>query len=379
MFELRVLGGVGEKGRVSFEVTLDGKRTILDYGVKRKIIGDPGEVYPHAPSGPVDVLFLSHFHLDHVGAVPLLDFEKLICSEPTFELLKVHIESWMKIANNLLMDEEKYEKFMGSKLSAEKSMNGSSMETGMSGHTVGSLWALLKNCSLLYTGDIALDSPLYRFDPLPEAKFLIVDAAYGTRKIPKRDELLNIVAAKDKRIILPLPGVGRSQEILMKLIENDLIPVFVDKKILDGFDFFLKDCREWTRWDLPELNFEIPENLPPGIYLTTDGMITSGTSLKLFNMLRGDKNTLFVMTGHQEEGTIGWKLLREGEVAIQQIWKIHPDTEDLLEILSMVKPDVVIPFHSDRKDLDELKSFFERNGVRVLTPEFGESVYMEEC
>jgi len=58
MLRLRVLGGIGEKGRVGFELLIDEKKIVLDYGVKRKLMGDADEIYPLKPSGMLDFLFL---------------------------------------------------------------------------------------------------------------------------------------------------------------------------------------------------------------------------------------------------------------------------------------------------------------------------------
>ncbi len=378
MFKLRVLGGVGEKGRVGFEVLIDGKKMVLDYGVKRKIMGGVDEVYPLKASGELDFLFLSHSHLDHVGAVPLLDFSYIVCSKPTFELLKPQIKTWMKISGKSLLNSERYESFLDRPLVFKERSDDMRVILGKSGHTVGSQWIFLKECSFLYTGDIAIDSSLYTFDALPRANFLLVDTAYGIRKLKRREELLNLVDVKDKRIVLPLPRMGRSQEILMELLKNRITPVFVDEKIIQGFEF-LRKYEDWlkVKIDLPDLNTNLPDNLPYGIYLATDGMMTSGSSVELYRKLKDDGDTLFIITGYVEEGTLGWKLLRQDDRAISFTWKIHPDVEDLSKIIKMVEPEFVLPFHSDWEDLEELRGFSERNGFNILIPKRGEFINME--
>ncbi len=377
MLRLRVLGGIGEKGRVGFELLIDKKKIVLDYGVKRKLMGDADEIYPLKPSGMLDFLFLSHSHLDHVGAVPLLDFSCIVCSKPTFELLKPQIRNWMKISGKFLLNEGRYKSFLERSLVFRERPDDVKVNLGKSGHTVGSQWIFLRDISFLYTGDVAIDSPLYTFDALPKARFLLVDTAYGIKKLEKREELLNIVDAKNKRVILPLPRIGRSQEILMELLKNEIIPVFVDEKILKGFEF-LRRYRGWlkTDFDPPDVSTNLPEKMPYGIYLTTDGMMTSGSSVEIYKKLKDDEDTLFIMTGYTEEGTLGRRLLEEGR-AISFTWKIHPDAEDLLKIVETVEPDVIIPFHSDRGDLEKLKEFFRKNGFEVLIPEQGEYIDME--
>ena len=377
MLKFRILGGMGEKGRVGFELLTSKGRIVLDYGVKRKLSGRVDDVYPLPPLGFVDFLFLSHSHLDHVGAVPLLDFSCIVCSEPTFELLKHQLRSWMKVAGDLLLKRKDYETFLESAIVFRRYPERMSVKIGRSGHTLGSQWFFFEEASFLYTGDIVLDSPLYHLDPLPRAEILLVDTAYGVEKLKGREELLNILSSRSRRYILPLPAIGRSQEILVELLRERVTPVFVDERILKGFEY-LKRYRGWTdvNIDLAQLNTKLQENIPYGVYLTTDGMMTSGTSVTLYEMLKDDEETIFVITGHVEEGTLGWKLLKEGR-AISFTWKVHPDVEDLLRIIDTVKPNIVIPFHSEKKDLEKLKAFFEREGFRTLIPERGELIDME--
>ncbi|PLV59765.1 MBL fold metallo-hydrolase [Thermotoga sp. KOL6] len=377
MLKFRVLGGVGEKGRVGFEILIDKKRIVFDYGVKRKFGSNVDEVYPMEPSGPLDFLFISHSHLDHVGAIPLLDFSYIVCSKPTSILLESQVRNWMSVAGKLLKDEGRYKRFLESSPVFKERPMDLPVKIGRSGHVVGSRWIFLKKYSFLYTGDVTLDSPLYTFDPFPKADVLVVDTAYGIKKLRKREELLNLLDVKDKRIVLPVPEIGRSQEILVKLLENGMEPVFVDENILKGFEFLEKHESTKVRVDMSGINSSIPKKLPYGIYLATDGMITSGTSKILFELLKEEKNTTFVITGHVEEGTPGWKLLNEDGRAISFVWKVHPDAEDLLKIIDTVAPRVVIPFHSRREDLDSVKCFLEKNGSKVLIPKKGEFIDME--
>ena len=381
---LESLGGSGEKGRVGFLLEIGEKKIVLDYGIKRKIHGSWDEIYPERVDGRVDLLYVSHAHQDHSGAIPLLEFEKLLCSEPTLFLLKNYVSSWMKTAKmyDAPLNERKYEEFLnrGIRIVKEK-IDWISIDTGKSGHTVGSTWIRLEHgISLLYTGDITLDSPLYAFDDLKRADVLIVDTAYGSRKIEPRESLMGLILRfKHRRVVLPLPRVGRSQEILLTMLRSGMMPVYVDERILRAFDV-LERFRDWLKMDIntPEVNTELPTDLPAGVYLTTDGMVTRGSSLKLYKLLKGDPNTIFILTGHQEEGTYGWKLLRDGENAIEFVWKVHPDLEDVLRIIETVSPSYTIVFHADEGESKKMVEMLNDMGVRSGILKRGESLRLEE-
>lgn len=384
---LTALGGSGEKGRVGFLLEGYGKRIVLDYGIKRRLYGKREDIYPLEMVDKVDVLYLSHAHQDHVGAVPLLEFKDLLCSKPTLSLLKHYVSTWLITAKsyNLFIDEEKYKRFLERdyRISDVKFPEGMSFEMGKSGHLVGSTWIRISwdGLSLLYTGDMALDSPMNRVDRLKIANILIVDVAYGTKVLPPRKEILNLLSSlKGSRVILPLPSVGRSQEILFALLENGITPVFVDEKILKAFEI-LKEYKDWLKVnpEIPQLNTRIPDKLPEGIYLTTDSMITGGTSLRLYNDLKDDEKTYFVMTGHQEEGTLGWKMLKEkNERALEFVWKVHPDFNDVMKIIDEVQPSYTILFHANREESIEVIERLGKMGVKASMLDKGNSLVLEE-
>lgn len=384
---LTALGGSGEKGRVGFLLEGHGKKVVLDYGIKRRLSGKKQDIYPLETVGKVDALYLSHAHQDHTGAVPLLEFKNLLCSKPTLSLIKHYVSTWFKTAKNygLFIEEERYRKFLerDHKISDMNFTEAITFEMGKSGHLVGSTWVRIEwdGFSLLYTGDMTLDSPMNRFDQLKKADILIVDVAYGTKILPPREGILNLLdSLKGNRIILPLPSVGRSQEILYTLLQNKIVPVFVDEKILKGFKI-LKDYRDWLKVnpEIPQLNAKIPDKFTDGIYLTTDSMITGGTSLRLYDYLKNDGKTYFVLTGHQEEGTPGWKMLRErNEKSLEFIWKVHPDFNDVLKIIDAVKPSYTILFHANRETSLEVIKELKKIGIKSFILEKGNSLILEE-
>ena len=352
--KIRILGGVNEKGRVGFEI-LD-EKLVLDFGVKRKPGGKREEIYPLMPE-EAKYLFISHVHTDHTGAVPLLEDIKIMTTDETFSRIKDYIAGWVKTCKlwKLPIDEDKYQKFL--KKDINKVPFPDEWMVGVSGHVPGSVW--VKIDQLLYTGDMNPSSPSFDIDLLPKAKILIMDMAYGDEELPGPEFLLNVIEkSKDKRIIMPLPPFGRSQEILDFLLKNGVNPIFVDEVILKNYKgkFENKDITGY----------------PTGIYLACDGMMTSGKSLELFKKFENDKETLFLITGHAEVGTPAHDILKKNGIRI--IWKIHPSPPECIEIVKKVEPEVVIPFHSTFESAKKTLNKIEKLGVKVLRPRIGEVI-----
>ncbi|HKZ47562.1 MAG TPA: MBL fold metallo-hydrolase, partial [Thermoplasmata archaeon] len=94
--EFKFLGGATEVGKLGM-VYRDGPATLLfDYGLLPK---DPPE-FP-LPAPPVDAVFVSHSHLDHIGMVPWICSRQdvdVIATPPTFEVGDLLLQDSIKIA-----------------------------------------------------------------------------------------------------------------------------------------------------------------------------------------------------------------------------------------------------------------------------------------
>ena len=129
------------------------------------------------------------------------------------------------------------------------------------------------NTYVFYSGDYSAESNILRAN-LPEKlghniKIAIVDAAYHTDDV-SQNERVNELCAEIERVmqnkgiaLLPLPQLGRAQDIVLYLYERyKEFPLIVDKEILTGFEemFVYKDWiknNEEFKWIMESLKRNI--------------------------------------------------------------------------------------------------------------------------
>ena len=230
----------------------------------------------------VDILVLSHAHIDHSGNVPNLvksGFRgDIICTYATRDLCSIMLRDSAKIQEsdarylNKKRARQGLEKitpiysmqdalecmryFVGMAYDRERKIAPGIYLTLLdAGHILGSAMVRLriedeatgKEQVLVFSGDIGRwDRPILR-DPsyIDEADVLLIESTYGNREhkidAVSDDELRNVVNAaisRNGKVIIPAFAVGRTQEIvyrLHRLIQagevSDKLPVFVDSPL----------------------------------------------------------------------------------------------------------------------------------------------------
>jgi len=258
-------------------ITLDdGKNILLDCGMYQGMGKETDPLNRHFGFDPksINVLILSHAHIDHSGLIPRLVAEgftgKIICTAATLDLCKVmlkdsaHIQEWdlyhinkKRIKNDLeelkpLYTEEDVEKAL--KLFVTGDYNKpirvfSDVELLFTdvGHILGSAAVHLtiteygKKMQLTFTGDIGRYKTALLNDPatFPQADIIICESTYGDRLHEKIEDsaqlLLNIIleTCRDKKgkLIIPAFSLGRTQEIVYALNTLDLYGLLPEIKI----------------------------------------------------------------------------------------------------------------------------------------------------
>lgn len=265
-------------------LTVNGQNILLDCGLYQ---GSRKESYSrnqHLPydAASIDVLVLSHAHIDHSGNIPNLvksGFKgDIVCTYATRDLCSIMLRDSAKIQEydieflnkkrakkNLPPLEPLYEMadaveslkyFIG--IGYERPyrlMPGVTLTFYDAGHILGSAIVALdiedkdskQSVRFVFSGDLGRpDRPILR-DPtfLDEADILLVESTYGNRVHADMDEaskkleqIINETFKRAGKIIIPAFAVGRIQELvyrLHQLVESrDIppnLPVYVDSPL----------------------------------------------------------------------------------------------------------------------------------------------------
>ncbi len=288
MFSLQFLGAAGTVTGSKYLISTDGTRVLIDCGMYqglkhlRELNWKP---FPFKPS-ELEAVVLTHAHLDHCGALPLLvksGFKGRILSTPaTIDLAKIilldsgHLqEEQAKYANKkgfskhapalpLFTVEDAqnvFPHFQEVGYWKEKFISPEISFTFLdAGHILGSsiVDMRLKNSesalSMVFSGDLGRPQPILN-EPasVRNADCLVMESTYGDREhqqISPEDALREVileVVEKKGCLLIPSFAVGRSQEILYIIRELEdkgkipVLPVFMDSPMaIDATEIFMR-------------------------------------------------------------------------------------------------------------------------------------------
>ncbi len=264
-------------------IEVNGKRILLDCGLYQ---GKRSETYERNKNLPfdaksIDVMVLSHAHIDHSGNIPnlvKLGFRgDIVCTYATRDLCATMLlDSGHIQENDIEYVNEKRAKHneppldpLYTQADAQAAMNsfstqgydrpriiapGVTLTFHDAGHMLGSSFVSLdiedqdakRDLRLVFSGDIGRKGiPIIR-DPetIDSADVLIMESTYGNRTHPpyagEEHELRRIIVETYKRggsVLIPAFAVGRTQQIVFSLHQmadrGDIphMPIFVDSPL----------------------------------------------------------------------------------------------------------------------------------------------------
>ncbi|RLG40791.1 MAG: MBL fold metallo-hydrolase [Thermoproteota archaeon] len=417
LLKVKPLGAIGEVGRSAILVETEDRRILLDYGIKLRPKQSP--LFPPEVED-VDAVLLTHAHLDHSGALPLLFRRKkapvVYGLDITRDFIELLLYDSIKVAKK-----RGYQIGYGSQEIKRLMRNFRPIEYGVpfkigsvevipfdAGHIPGSAMYYLRKdgTSLLYTGDFKLrKTRLSRGAErdLPEVDLLITECTYSQREHPSRkgqEKLLREVVKdtinRGGSAIIAGFAIARLNEIAMILSAAGMRNLFLDgmaragTEILLSYPHRLRDDKEFE-FSLRNLrmveNWKVRENIVkrPSVVLTTSGMLEGGPVYFYLERKSEDPISSLTLTGYQIEGTEGRRLLQEGEIYIdgerrtiemrvnQLDFSSHVGRSGLFEFVRNVTPKQVLPIHGEETDKfgEELR---ELVGVDVVLPVLEEEI-----
>jgi len=264
-------------------ITLNnGKKILLDCGMFQGMGQETDELNKNFGfnAAEVDVLVLSHAHIDHSGLIPRLiaqGFKGVIFgTSATKDLSKILLLDSAKIQagdlkyknkklqqRGLPLEESLYEEedvlqamdyFVAVDYHTEtRLMDGVTVQFIDAGHIIGSASVHLtivedgKTTKLSFSGDVGQYGDLLLKSPeeFPQADYILLESTYGDKlhkdAQPTKEALLEVIlktcVEKKGKVIIPAFSVGRTQEILYILnnlgLEGKLpnVKVYVDSPL----------------------------------------------------------------------------------------------------------------------------------------------------
>lgn len=407
-------GGIGEHGRSCLLLKADdGSWLMADCGVAHEFTpGHPGR-YPSLPDDlPASFpLLLTHTHEDHVAAVPRLIAAgyrpQVYASSLTASLAPGYCRTWLRAVDKAIAasgGQRPYEEKDIQAIDWHTLPDGAcrigpwTLRHGMAAHAPGSCWFLLSHVgrpslSIGISGDWTTKSAVYPSPEFPPCDLFITDASGSEEDDQGRALLEKLLSGfTEKPLLLPLPAVGRSQEMLavmasMPELVRTAGSVVMDRTLVNGLDIWLEDrdvsaqgraalirARQLFgsgRWLAVSRAEEIPDG--PRIIGAANAMLSAGLSAAA-----GEKvlsaGGLILFSGHAAPGTPGRRLLDCGHPQVRRLpWKVHPSMTDVEKAASAVRPSAMILVHTPLDRAMRLaKQIESRCGTRVFAPAVGD-------
>jgi uncharacterized protein len=446
------LGGVKQVGRSCFIVVTPESKVMLDCGI------NPGEVsgldaYPRLDwfnfdFDDLDAVVIGHAHIDHQGFLPAL-FKygykgPVYCTEPTLPLMTLLQMDSVKIANSngtyLPYEARDVNEVIKHCITLPygKPTDISpdiTITLNNAGHIMGSATVHLNISgahNILYSGDYKyaktqlLDSAVSMY---PRVETLITESTYGNTADVMPDqqfvyrsfsESINKTLVDGGKVLIPVPAVGRAQEIMLvmakEMKEGRLIesPIYIEGMISEASAIHMSyahylgsEVRKSVSQGINPFQSEyftvitggkredVLNDENPAIVMATSGMLEGGPSVEYFKELAPNPKNKIMFVSYQINGTLGRRVLdgamtqvsmmdKTGKVKVVpvccQTQKIdgfsgHSDFNQIMNFVSRIKPKRVLVNHGEKSKSENVASaIYSRLKIRSGVPDNREIV-----
>ena len=408
----------------------DGLRILVDCGTDMQ--ADPGKrtLFASDPAA-VDVVILTHAHIDHSGLLPVLvrdGFDgPIYCTHATYQLARILIMDAARLNKkkfgsrrrkpNDYYDNRDVEAILDQFVTTDCGLpqvigTDVSFTFHAVGHLLGAASVRIQwkergmEKSVLFSGDIGRKNDPLLDDPElpPQADYLICESTYGGRfrqdVLDPEQLILQVIREtcvdQPGRLIVPAFSIGRTQTFLYILHRLQRagtlpsIPVFTDSPLArrstqiysDFIPFLNQRAQSFSEkagtlfeFDqvtyLPDMNSaeQIRNYQEPCIVLTSSGMVRGGKSEDhvMLNLQNPFCTVLFI--GYCAEGTLGHSLLQGRK-------SLRVDREHV-EIRARIESTDVFSGHADHAGLMEYITVQDREKTGKIFLVHGELSSME--
>jgi len=452
---ITTLGGFREVGRSCLLIEANESSVLLDCGINPGS-QDPIQAYPRLDMDEfdldkLDAVIISHAHLDHCGFTPFLckyGYDgPVYCSEPTAIMMTLLQLDYLDVTSR----EGGFAPF-DQKDVRELVMHTIPLKYGVvtdvapdikltlhnAGHILGSSIVHLHIGeglhNIVYTGDFKFGRSML-LEPassvFPRAETLVIESTYGGQDdlMPEREgveerlvSVVNETFEKGGKVLIPVPAVGRAQEIMlvldayMKSGRLKEAPLYIEGMINEATaihtaypEYLVKEIRDQIlHQDVNpfQSDYFVTVNHPDerdgilaggaSVVMATSGMLEGGPAIDYLKRLAEDEKNTLIFVSYQIEGTLGNRI-RNGlkEVSLMSVggkmeavnvkmrvesiegFSGHSDRNQILSFIHKMspKPNRVIVNHGERKKCEmTAQSVAKLLKLRTLAPENLETV-----
>lgn len=423
--EVIPLGAGQDVGRSCVIVTISGRTIMFDCGMHMGYNDNrrfPDFSYLSKTGNfdkAIDCIIISHFHLDHCGALP---YFTEICkyngpiymTQPTKAVVPFLLEDFSKISAEKFRDQKNFSK-VHIESCMKKVITINMNETYQhdddfiirpyyAGHVIGAAMFYVKvgDKSVVYTGDFNTTADRHlgsawieRLEP----DLFITESTYGSvirdcRKAKEREFLNSVYEAVQMggKVLIPIFALGRAQEMSLLIDSfwermNLKIPIYSSSGLTDKansiYKLFINYTNESMKQKAGQSPFDFKHIKPfqpsfvydegPMVLFASPGMLHSGTSLNVFKKWCDDPKNLIIIPGYCVKGTVGEKILNGAtSVEINKVtynvrlnvknlaFSAHADSLGIMQIIDKCKPKNVLLVHGEKGRMKVLKKKIEK-------------------
>lgn len=432
---LLTLGGFGQVGRSSMILTTPESKILIDCGVNPGA-RSPTESFPrldwaNITLDEIDAVVIGHAHLDHTGFLPVLckyGYKgPIYCTEPTLPMMNLIQLDAIRVASAQgrvpLYAERDVKQIMRQTVTIPYGTVTDiapdiKLVFSNAGHILGSATCHFHigngDHNFVYTGDIKFGKSIL-FESAswnyPRVETLLIESTYGAREDiqPTRQEVesafinaVNNTLVDGGKVLIPIPAVGRAQEIMM-VIDHYMkagqmveAPVFMEGMISEATaiheaypEYLARELRQkiletddnpfdseyFTNIEHADAREEPLRDNTPCIILATSGMLEGGPVLEYFRNIAPQNKNKIIFVSYQVNGTLGRRVLdgskqvsllgKDGKVEVVNVncsmikldgFSGHSDFNQLMSFVHKLRPKLrrVLVNHGERRKCESL-------------------------
>ena len=453
---LLTLGGFGQVGRSCMLLTTTDSKILIDCGInpgaRSPMDSFPRLDWANITLDDLDAVVIGHAHLDHTGFLPVLckyGYKgPIYCTEPTLPMMNLIQLDAIKVASaqgrTPMYADRDVKQIMKQAITIPYgTVTDISPDIKLvlanAGHILGSALCHFHigngDHNFVYSGDlkfaksILFESASWNF---PRVETLLIESTYGAKEDiqASRQEVessflksVNSILKDGGKVLIPIPAVGRAQEIMMVIDQymksGEMVeaPVFYEGMIAEASaiheaypEYLARELKQriletddnpfdseyFTNVEHPDAREEPLREGTPCIIIATSGMLEGGPVLEYFKNIAPDKKNKILFVSYQVNGTLGRRVLegakqvsligREGKVEVVTIecgierldgFSGHSDYNQLISFVHKLRPKLrrVLVNHGERRKSENL-SMSIRRMLRIPThyPQIQEAI-----